>query len=254
MSFLSFFGKGPMSQKKVDKVAKLACNPFAQPDVRMREMQRLLEDGSTAALTGLLKRFAANASGSIADEDEKQYLEDAVTEVGDAVVPPLQQFIRTEKQLTYALRAYERIRGKEEAVRFFIEALERYGPDHHRSGEAKQQLVLQLSEYLADSRVLPALIPFLRDHGDDVRWAVIDMMEAAADLDLVDEALQQKAAAEMIELVCEECGPRIQKRAADVLCRREWRLLSAPEQLAPALNDSFFLDKKKYVRRRVSKN
>ena len=75
MGLMSLLGKGPMSPKKIDKVAKLASNPFAQPDVRMREMQRLIEDGSDAALRGLLKRFSVNANGAIADEDEKEAFE-----------------------------------------------------------------------------------------------------------------------------------------------------------------------------------
>ncbi len=243
-----------MSQSKIDKVAKLASNAFAQPDVRMREMQRLLEDGSPYALTGLLKRFASNASGSIADEDEKQYLEDAITEVGAPAVEPLQRYIRNEKQLTYALRAYQRIVGTKEAVRFFIEVAEHYGPEHHRSGEAKLQLLLQLSEEISDDRVLPAMLPFLNDHGDDVRWAVLDMLEKADDQGLLSDALRTNACAELATLVCEDEGPRIQNRAASLLCEREWQLPKDHTNLSTDLEETYFLDKKQYVRRRVRKN
>src|SRR6478609_7318824 len=100
MGLLSFFGKGPLSDKRIAKVAKLASNPFAQPDVRMREMQRLIDDGSDAALRGVLKRFAANAQGHIADEDEKKWLEDALVAHGDDALGPLRDYIATEEKLT----------------------------------------------------------------------------------------------------------------------------------------------------------
>lgn len=67
MGLLSIFGKGPLSDKRIDRISKLAANAFAQPDVRMREMQRLLDDGTPAAIKGVLRRFAANAQGHIAD-------------------------------------------------------------------------------------------------------------------------------------------------------------------------------------------
>ena len=68
MGLMDFFG-GPLSEKKIEKISKLASNPFAQPDIRMREMMRLLSDGGPGALRGVIKRFAANANGAIADED-----------------------------------------------------------------------------------------------------------------------------------------------------------------------------------------
>src|SRR5690349_4431435 len=119
MGLLSLFGVGPLSPGKIDKVSKLAANPFAQPDVRMREMQRLVNDGSPLALRGLLKRFASNANGHIADEDEKQWLEDKLVDIGQGCVEPLADFIKSGDKLTYALRAYERIAGEEAATAFF---------------------------------------------------------------------------------------------------------------------------------------
>ncbi|MEZ4271452.1 MAG: hypothetical protein R3C68_08485 [Myxococcota bacterium] len=177
MGFLGLFGSHPLPDKKISKISKLACNPYAQPDVRMREMQRLLNDGSTKAMRGVLKRFAANASGHIADEDEKKWLEDALVEKGEDALESVRAYIYEEKQLTYALRVYHRLTDHQEAVRFFIEVLERYGPDDHQSAEAKLQLVWQLSEHLNDSRVLPVLVTFLSDHSDDICWAVMDLLE-----------------------------------------------------------------------------
>jgi hypothetical protein len=255
MGFLGLFGKsGPMSEAKIQKVAKLAANPFAQTDVRMREMQRLIIDGSDEALRGVLKRFAANASGGIADEDEKKWLEDAMVDLGEDALEPLRDFIKNEKQLTYALRAYRRITGDDESVRFFLEVLRAYGPDDHRTSDAKLQLVWQLSDDLDDPRVMPALAEFMLDHSDDVRWAVMDLVESAADEGRLPEEARGHACTTLGVLVTdEEVGPRIQQRAANLLANREWQVPGDAEALAPSLEEAYFLDKKRFVRRRVRK-
>ncbi len=255
MGFLGLFGGGGgMSQSRIDKSAKLAANPFAQPDVRMREMQRLLQDGSPAALRGLLKRFTANASGGIADEDEKKWLEDAIVEVGDSAKQPLRDFIKAEEKLTYALHAYERITGADEAIRYFIEVLNHYGAEDHRSGEAKLQLVHTLAEHASDPRVLPALTMFLVDHTDEVRNAVLEQLDAAADRNEVTDALLMTISEPLATLVCDPTvGPRVQRRACELLEKRVWAVGGTGEELAPFVNDDWFLDKKHFVRKRVKK-
>ena len=254
MGFLGLFGGGSMSDRRIDKSAKLAANPFAQPDVRMREMQRLLADGSPSALRGVLKRFTANASGHIADEDEKKWLENALVDVGEDALEPLRAFIKSEERLTYALHAYERIAGAAEAVRFYVEVMNAYGPDDHRSSDAKLQLVHALAEHMDDARVLECLAPFVLDHADEVRTAVLDLIDTAADKGLMTDALLATLAEPFGTLVCDGAvGPRVQRRAAELLEKRGWTAGGTAEELAPLVNDVYFLDKKRFVRKRVKK-
>lgn len=246
------FGRGPLSEKKIAKITKLASNPFAQPDVRMREMEKLVADGSGAALDGVLKRFAMNASGAIADEDEKKWLEDALVDIGEPAIEPLRRYISTEKNLTYALRIYRSVAGAQEAVRFFLEVLDRYGPDDHRSDEAKLQLVWSLADDFADERVMMALVEFVLDHSDDVRWAVLDLLERADDSKRLADEARARACELMARIVTEdESSPRIQRRVAELLAGREWQVPSNGAQLLPSLDEVYFLDKKRFVRRRV---
>ncbi len=254
MGLLDLFGKGPMSEAKIAKVAKLAANPFAQPDVRMKEMQRLLDDGSDAALRGVLKRYSTNAQGHIADEDEKKWLTDQLVDIGERVLAPVQEYVEAEENLTYALRVYERVAGAERAVTFYIASLEKYGPDNYRAGEQKQQLVWALGEHLGDARVLPALCPFLHDHSDEVRWAVLDLLERAALQAPLSPELSSRVTEHLAPLVLgTEASPRIQKRAAALLADREWVLPGTSETFSPLLEEEFFLDKKRYVRRRAKR-
>ena len=252
MGLMSLFGKGPMSQAKIDKIAKLAANSFAQPDVRMREMQRLFGDGSPAALRGVLKRFSVNASGHIADEDEKKWLEDRLVEEGEAALEPLGEYIATQEQLSYALRAYRRIASNEATVAFFFEVLNRYGPEDYRSNEAKLQIIWELATDLANPRVLPGLIPFVLDHSDDVRWAVLDLIERAANEGLLTAATQTEVTARLGDIILtDDNRPRIERRAAELLCERQWQVGGTATELPPLLTEDFFLDKKRFMRRRT---
>lgn len=254
MGLMSLFGKGPLSAGKIDKIAKLAANPFAQPDVRMREMQRLLSDGSPTALRGVLKRFAANASGHIADEDEKKWLEDQLVDQGDEALAPLADYIGSEEQLSYALRAYRRIAGDPATVAFLLGVLNKYGPEEYRSSDAKVQIIAELGHLVADPRVLPGLMPFLHDHSDEVRWAVLDLVEAAAREEQLAPDLQAITARELgATILADGNRPRIERRAAEILCDREWPVGGEGENLPTLLEEEFFIDKKRFVRRRVKK-
>ncbi|MCK5689914.1 hypothetical protein KAI87_11625 [Myxococcota bacterium] len=254
MAFFGLFETKPLTDKKIEKISKLACNPFAQPDVRMREMHRLLYDGSPTAIRGALKRFGANANGSIADEEEKQWLEDTLVQVGEDVVKPLEEYIRRGSMLTYALRAYRRLQGDETSVGFFLSILEAHGPEGYREGEAKLQFIWQLGDFLEDDRVIPSLCPFLLDHSDDIRWAVMELLERADDKGALDGHMRKLACEGFTELVTsKEVGPRIQQRSAELLAAKEWQIPGDVKELAAFLSEEFFLDKKRYVRRRTKR-
>ena len=253
MGLMSLFGKGPLSEKKVDKIAELAMNPYAQTDVRKRELIRLLEEGTEYAIKGALKRFSMNANGAIADEDEKKWLENALVEVGEITIEPLRDYIRVRKQLSYALRAYWRLTGPEQSVGFFIEVLESHGPDAYRALDAKLQIIWALADHLdEDPRIIEAFPPFVLDHGDDVRWAVMDLMEKVADAGALTDEVRDAYCEGFAELVMDgSVGPRIQRRAAEILCERGWPVPGDATELAKLLDEDYFMDKKRFVRRRT---
>lgn len=245
------FGGGPLTEKKIEKITKLVCNPFCQPDVRKREMSRLLDDEQPAALRAVLKRFGVNSNGAIADEDEKKWLENQMVDMGRLAIEPLEEYIRSGKQITYALRAYHRLQGSEVSAGFFLEALQAHGPDSYRSLEAKLQIVWQLGEYLEDERVMAGLVPFVLDHADDIRWAVMDLLEKVAESGSLQASVQELYAQQLGTLLVDDSiGPRIQRRAADLLASREWQVGESVGEVVSVLADEFFVDKKRYVRRR----
>ena len=132
-----------------------------------------------------------------------------------------------------------------------MKVLQEYGPDAYRAIEAKLQIVWQLAEYLDDERVIAGLEPFVEDHSDDIRWAVLDLLEKVADAGNLKPEIQKGFAGKMgILLADDSAGPRIQRRVAEVLAEREWQMDGSHSEVASVLASEFFIDKKFYVRRR----
>ncbi len=244
------FGSKQLDAKKVAKIAALASNPYAQPDVRMRELQRLMDDATPVAVAGALKRFGANANGAIADEEEKKWLENALVEAGEKVKTPLEHYIQTESRLTYVLRAYRSIVGLPEAAVFFVRVLHAYGPEDHRSVEAKLQLVLALEEALPEPGVLEGLVPFLKDHSDDVRWNVSGLFAKACAQNLCDLSLKERAAHVFKEVFLDETtSPRIMRAYGEFLLEQQVPLPSKTV-LPEASKDMFSLSAQGFLKKR----
>lgn len=248
--FHKIFG-GPLSPQRLAKVAALASNAYAQPDVRMRELERLVADGRPEALLGALKRLASNSQGHIADEDEKQWVEDAMARAGQSAVAPLESYIKKEKQLTYALRALSRILGDEEAVGRLVNILSEMSPSNWQKSEAKLQLVWQLAPFVTDARVSAVFLGYLNDHSDDVQWAILEALADQAKKETSERALAPKVVATLTSLVCDPATSlRIAKRAASLLVETGAALPSDAVMVA-GLAEDYFVDKKQHLRRRA---
>lgn len=241
------FRRRPMSEKKIARAATLASNPHAQPDVRMRELERLLTDGSHAALLGALKRFGQNASGGIADEEEKHWLEDALVSLGDAALPALSQYIGAGRKIAYALRAYRRISGDAAVTDLILISLTKHPPEDHRGFETKEELLAELEQQHGEERVLTAMLPFLVDHNDEIRWRVMDILAQHEDYSDDQRATIQEHLAYSVSHL--DVSPRIAGRAAALIAEKGWQVPS-DTILGASLTDRFFVDKKGFLRMR----
>ena len=253
MNWFNIFSKGPMKPKQIDKAVALIENRFAQTDVRLREMAKLLEEGTPEAWRAVLKRFAMTANGQIADEQEKHWLEDELVHLGSNVSIELEHYVRTETHVTYPLRAFERISGADAGLELSISALEGHGADCHRSIDAKLELVWHIAENLSDTFVIARLLPFLLDFSDDVRWAVMDIIEALRqkETEFGEEFLAELATTLGKLVTDDEASTRIASRAAELLHAFELPNASqSAAQLRGDVDPAFFFDKKGYLRRR----
>ena len=218
----------------------------------MRELQRLLTDKTPQSITGAWRRLTANAQGHIADEEEKQWLTQALVDLGEAARGPLEAYLRAGQRLTYALGAYRQIVPHDRAVAFFVEALTSIPPDDYRKSEAKQQLIDALQEDAAREDVLVAVAPYLGDHADDVIVAALQLIQRAHAA-APEAPGAQEAQAGLRALVTDpQVSARVAQKAAEVASDLGLWVGTDGVTLAPALAGRYALDPRGVLRERQS--
>lgn len=222
----------------VERAAKQVKEAFAQPEYRRSAMDKLFEIGTDEAYAALLGRFAYNANGSIADEEEKRDLVAQLVQKGEPVLPSLKRFIASEKQISYPITALIGIMGKEEGTRFLIDTLKAYEPIDHRSTAAKTTLILTLKDLVSPEEA-ELFVPYLDDHADDVQFQALEALESL-------KGGEGGQSEEAVVAVMKGNGhaTRIQRRAAQLCQTLGWSLKEAYAELNSELKDEYLLDKK----------
>lgn len=232
MSLLEFLRpKSPL-----EKAKKQVREAYAQPEYRREAMDKLLEIGSDEAIAALLGRFTINASGQIADEDEKRDLVEMLVDAKEKTLEPLKTFIRTQKKfLSFPIRAYVRMVDRPEARAFLAETLRQYEPLDHRSTQAKSVLLSSLAD-LGEDDSAAVIAPYVGDHDDDVQYVAIEALER----------LENREFATSLTDVCtsDEHSARVKRRAADALCQLGWSVKSAFSKFDGELKGVYVLGKK----------
>ena len=220
----------------LEKAKKQVREAYAQPEYRREAMDKLLEIGSPEAITALLGRFTVNASGQIADEDEKRDLVEMLVDAKGKTLDPLKTFIRTQKKyLAFPIRAYVRMVDRTEARAFLAETLAQYEPLDHRSTQAKTILLASLAD-LGGEGTAHAIAPYLTDHNDDVQYVAVESLER----------LENREIAGNLTDICtsDEYSARVKRRAADALCKLGWSVKPAFARFDAELKSAYVLGKK----------
>ena len=237
---LGLFGGNEPTTKAIDKQVTKVKERFAQPDFRRAAMEKLMEWGTDEALDGLLKRFTVVVQSPHWDDEEKRWLIDQLAKLGEPGKAALCRYLAKETLLTFAIKALERLTTTEELVDELIKALNERPPDDYRSGEAKRDLVLALGD-LDLPAVGTALLPYIKDHSDDVQCAVIDVMLEQRVL------AAEKALLEVI--TADEDSARVQRQAAKAVSELELSIDPEKALVASVVEDFVVKDGKLVLNR-----
>ncbi len=233
--------------RQIKRHKKHIKNKFGQGEDRQKAKDFFRELGGLEGHLGLLERYMVNVEPSIRDEDEKDDVFQILTEFGPEVVPAIEEYINRKDAasvpVTWPLKVLDVVCDPPEAVAVIIRALQRMGTNYTREPERKVALVTQLAEY-DDERVVPALIPFLRDHRDEVR------LEALAVL----TRLGHDAAREpMLEMMLEDDTPaRIRAQLAGSLQKLGWTVKGFRKKVEEVLPEGLSVDRSGRIKGRWS--
>jgi hypothetical protein len=240
MSFTGWLDKQRVrrQEKRITRHKKHIKNKFGQGEDRQKAIDFFQSLPGTEGALGLLERFMVNVEPSIRDESEKgqvfSILVDRGTESVEAVELYLNRKDAANVPVTWALKVLDAICEPEEAAGVIIRALEQLGTSYTREPERKVALVTQLAEY-DDERVVPALIPFLRDHRDEVQLEAIRALTRRAD---------ETGREPMLELMIDEDTPvRIRAQLAAALQQLGWAVKGYRKKVEESLPEGLSVDR-----------
>lgn len=212
MGFLDMFGGG---KGRLAKHIARAKNKDAQSADRFSSLETLRDDGSPEAVEGLLSRFTMRYDKSIEDEQEKQFVFDELVKMGGKILPSLQKHLRNAESISWGLKVLQEVSSPDEAWPILADLCERNDNSYARDPSKKIQLLVYLGEH-SDPRAAKALVPYLTDMDEGVRFVTVEALLRHKDAETAREPLLQLLTNEKEE------SRRIKKRIIDGFADLGW--------------------------------
>jgi thioredoxin-like negative regulator of GroEL len=212
MGFLDLFGGG---KGRLAKHVARARNKDAQSADRFSSLEVLRDDGSPEAVEGLLSRFTIRYDKSIEDEQEKQFVFDELCKMGGKILPSLQKHLRNAESISWGLKVLHEVATADESWPILADLCERNDNTYTRDPSKKIQLLVYLGEH-SDPRAVKALVPYLTDMDEGVRFVAVEALLRHKDAETAREPL-------LVLLTNEkEDSRRIKKRILDGFADLGW--------------------------------
>jgi hypothetical protein len=246
VSLKSLFTKEGRQKRALEKSCAKAANKKLKPDDRRPALYDLLQDGSDQAVEALLRRFTFNYDTNIVmDEEEKNMVYEGLVGLGERVLPMVVRHLKSAPTLSWGLRLVTDLCDRDAAWAVLAEVLDDYDPEYERDPTRKIQLMTFLGEFL-DPRAVDALLPFLEDHDETVRFVTVESLFKQMD---------DRAREPLLELMVneEEESLRIKHRIAEGFADLGWRVKGfrgTVEKLMAASFQEFVVDGKGRLKRK----
>ena len=180
MGFLDRFSKDGRDARAREKNAARAVNKYMQSPDRMKALQALRDDGSDDALFALMKRFGMMYDKSIEDEQEKEWVFEALAEKGAAVIPAIERYLQSADSISWPLRLLSKVASPTHELEIIKKVLERHEPGYERDPTKKIQLLNHLAA-LKQPGLAALAVPYLADMDEGVRYAAVEALARVGD-------------------------------------------------------------------------
>ena len=177
MGILDFLSKAGREKRSLDSSVKRVVNKYAQSPDRFKAFEALLDDGSPDAIYGLMRRFGMVYDKSIEDEQEKEWVFDALVEKGASIVPQIERYLRSADSISWPLRLLDKVASKEYELEVVAKVLAEHEPGYERDPTKKIQLLNHLAGLKTQSGEAAKLAaPYLVDMDEGVRYAAAEAL------------------------------------------------------------------------------
>jgi hypothetical protein len=213
MGLMDLFSGG--GKRRLEKHIARAKNKDAQSPDRFSSLEVLRDDGSPEAVEGLLGRFTMRYDKSIEDEQEKEWVFDQLTKMGPSILSPLQKHLRNAESIAWGLKVLTEIASPDVAWPVLADLCERNDNTYIRDPSKKIQLLHHLGEQ-SDPRCGKALVPYLEDMDEGVRFVTVEGLLRHKDVESAREPLLKLLTNEKEE------SRRIKKRIVEGFAELGW--------------------------------
>jgi len=218
MGFLDFLFKrggdaGAGDEAALLKHGERILDKRAMSPDRFASIEYLCNLGTDDAWRALLPRYNFNVDPSITDREEKHFIFDRISRAQDTAVVPVKEFLRKTTSVNWALKILRELVEAEAFVAELLEVLEGEGTSYQKNADRKINIIMALEDVL-DPRVAPALLGFLDDVNEDVRFHTVRTLLAQND--------PAVAAEPLVALLAREESMRIKTNIADGLAEKAW--------------------------------
>ncbi|WP_373046266.1 HEAT repeat domain-containing protein [Vulgatibacter sp.] len=225
--------------KRIRELSKKTQEKYGDAGARTRALEQLRDIGSPQAIAALLQRFTVTTEPGITDAEEKEFTLSIITSFGDAAVGPVEDFIRGQDSVGWAVRCLEELVDEDRVIGTLTSVLDQLSREYVREPDKKVLLINHLADY-KDPRIDPAVSAFLDDPSDEVRVAALQTLVKQGDTGAREAIVACLTNAE---------APRVRTAAAGALADLGLPLDGAREQVAARLPAGYSLDDAGVVRR-----
>jgi hypothetical protein len=231
---------GPAPSRGLEKNIKKLLNKYLQPEERWGVVQAVLADPSAAATAALLQRFTIYIEPSAADNEEKEYIADALASRGEAILPQIRQALRTQESISWLVRIASRILPRDGLRDLLIELLGELDTEYERNPERKIQLIMALADFPGDEATA-AVLRFLEDVHETARFQAVATAFACRG-----EAAREP----LIRLFLQDESMRIKNAVLDGFVETGWPVTGHRGEVEKALPKGYVIDRAGVIRRR----
>lgn len=245
MGLLDFISKSGRTERARERAAKRVVNKYAQSPDRFKAFEALLADGSPDAIFALLKRFGMMYDKSIEDEQEKEWVFDALVERGPGILPQVERYLRAAESISWPLRLLDTVASKDHELKVLEKILAEHEPGYERDPTKK----IQLLGHLAGVKVPGAAAlcaPYLADMDEGVRYTAAEALVRLGD----EEAAREPLIAQFLSNAEESLRLRLQ--IAEGFAERGWVVAKTHRPaFDQKLPDQFTIDRDGHVKKKA---
>jgi hypothetical protein len=177
----------------------------------------------------MLARFAVNAEPSIEDEREKEWVCEALIEIGAPALKHISKSLRSAESVNWVQRALRNIVSADEYREEMLAVLADFDTEYERNPDRKIQTIAALAE-IKTREVATAIMRFIEDVDETVRFQTVRALAGIGD---------EVARDAMLKAMCEDESIRVRNAAVECFAALGWTTQGYKKKIDGILPDGY---------------